>query len=179
MADELGIKETASELLPGDKVDRVEALLKETAGKGKLIFVGDGINDAPVLARADIGVAMGGLGSDAAIEAADIVIMTDEPSKIALAMRISGKTLRIVRQNIVFAIGIKILVYGNRNELCGVQRPCGKSGRKSRGSYLLHREPFNQFHGRGRNRLRRSGNCGGRKRRIRRVEKTRSGNGKR
>lgn len=110
VADELGIKETASELLPGDKVDRVEALLKETAGKGKLIFVGDGINDAPVLARADIGVAMGGLGSDAAIEAADIVIMTDEPSKIALAMRISGKTLRIVRQNIVFAIGIKILV---------------------------------------------------------------------
>ena len=106
----MGIKETASELLPGDKVDRVEALLKETAGKGKLIFVGDGINDAPVLARADIGVAMGGLGSDAAIEAADIVIMTDEPSKIALAMRISGKTLRIVRQNIVFAIGIKILV---------------------------------------------------------------------
>ncbi len=110
VADELGIKETASELLPGDKVDRVEALLKETVGKGKLIFVGDGINDAPVLARADIGVAMGGLGSDAAIEAADIVIMTDEPSKIALAMRISGKTLRIVRQNIVFAIGIKILV---------------------------------------------------------------------
>lgn len=110
VAKELGIKEAASELLPGDKVDRVEQLLEETAGKGKLIFVGDGINDAPVLARADIGIAMGGLGSDAAIEAADIVIMTDEPSKIALAMRISAKTLGIVRQNIIFAIGIKILV---------------------------------------------------------------------
>lgn len=110
VAEKLGIRETASELLPGDKVDRVEQLLRETSAKGKLLFVGDGINDAPVLARADIGIAMGGLGSDAAIEAADIVIMTDEPSKIALAMRISGKTLRIVRQNIVFAIGIKILV---------------------------------------------------------------------
>lgn len=110
VAEMLGIKEVASELLPGDKVNQVEALLKQTGEKGKLVFVGDGINDAPVLARADIGVAMGGLGSDAAIEAADVVIMTDEPSKIARAMKISRKTLRIVKQNIVFAIGIKILV---------------------------------------------------------------------
>lgn len=110
VAGKLGIQEAASELLPGDKVDHVEKLLRETSEKGKLIFVGDGINDAPVLARADIGIAMGGLGSDAAIEAADIVIMTDEPSKIARAMRISKRTLGIVRQNIIFAIGIKILV---------------------------------------------------------------------
>lgn len=110
VAEMLGIREVASELLPGDKVNQVEALLKQTGEKGKLVFVGDGINDAPVLARADIGVAMGGLGSDAAIEAADVVIMTDEPSKIAQAMKISRKTLRIVKQNIVFAIGIKILV---------------------------------------------------------------------
>lgn len=110
IAGELGIKDFASDLLPGDKVDKVEELLEETKGKGKLIFVGDGINDAPVLARADIGIAMGGLGSDAAIEAADIVIMTDEPSKIAKAMKISRKTLKIVKQNIVFAIGVKVLV---------------------------------------------------------------------
>lgn len=110
VAGKLGIQEVASELLPGDKVDHVEKLLRETSEKGKLIFVGDGINDAPVLARADIGIAMGGLGSDAAIEAADVVIMTDEPSKIARAMRISRRTLGIVRQNIIFAIGIKILV---------------------------------------------------------------------
>lgn len=110
IAGELGIQEVASELLPGDKVEHVEKLLRETSENGKLIFVGDGINDAPVLARADIGIAMGGLGSDAAIEAADIVIMTDEPSKIARAMRISRRTLSIVRQNIIFAIGVKILV---------------------------------------------------------------------
>lgn len=110
VAAEIGITEVYSELLPGDKVDQVEKLLGEKSEKGKLIFVGDGINDAPVLARADIGVAMGGLGSDAAIEAADVVIMNDEPSKIVQAIVISKKTLRIVKQNIVFAIGIKILV---------------------------------------------------------------------
>lgn len=110
VAKQLGIKHVFAGLLPGDKVERMEALLSEKSEKSKLIFVGDGINDAPVLARADIGIAMGGLGSDAAIEAADIVIMTDEPSKIAKAMKISRKTLSIVKQNIVFAIGIKILV---------------------------------------------------------------------
>ena len=110
VAGELGITDVYAELLPGDKVDRMEELLQEKSGNGKLVFVGDGMNDAPVLARADIGIAMGGLGSDAAIEAADIVIMTDEPSKIATAMKISKKTLRIVKQNIVFAIGIKVLV---------------------------------------------------------------------
>lgn len=110
VAGELGITEVYSELLPGDKVDQVERLINEKSEKGKLIFVGDGINDAPVLARADIGVAMGGLGSDAAIEAADVVIMTDEPSKIVKAIQISKKTLIIVKQNIVFAIGVKILV---------------------------------------------------------------------
>ena len=99
-----------AELLPGDKVEQLEKLFKEKSEKGKLVFVGDGINDAPVLARADIGMAMGGLGSDAAIEAADIVIMTDEPSKIATAIRISKKTLRIAYQNIGFAIGVKVLV---------------------------------------------------------------------
>ena len=110
VAAELGIREYHASLLPGDKVDRVEALFAEKQEAEKLIFVGDGMNDAPVLARADIGIAMGGLGSDAAIEAADIVIMTDEPSKIAQAMRISRKTLQIVKQNIVFAIGVKVLV---------------------------------------------------------------------
>lgn len=110
VAEQLGITTVYAGLLPGDKVDRVEELLGQKSEKGKLIFVGDGINDAPVLARADIGIAMGGLGSDAAIEAADIVIMTDEPSKIAKAMKISGRTLRIVKENIVFAIGIKVLV---------------------------------------------------------------------
>ncbi|RDY30527.1 cadmium-translocating P-type ATPase [Lachnotalea glycerini] len=110
VAKELGISKAYAELLPGDKVDKVEELFKQKTNYGKLVFVGDGINDAPVLARADIGIAMGGLGSDAAIEAADIVILTDEPSKIAKAMQISKKTLRIVKQNIVFAIGIKILV---------------------------------------------------------------------
>lgn len=91
-------------------MEQVEKLLASKSEKGKLVFVGDGINDAPVLARADIGVAMGGLGSDAAIEAADVAIMTDEPSKIAKAMQISQKTLGIVKQNIVFAIGVKVLV---------------------------------------------------------------------
>ena len=109
VAREIGIDEVHAELLPGDKVDQVERLLKNTSGKGKLAFVGDGINDAPVLSRADIGIAMGGLGSDAAIEAADIVLMVDKPSKLAVAVRISRKTLRIVRQNIVFALGIKLL----------------------------------------------------------------------
>lgn len=109
-AEKLGIAEVYAELLPGDKVDRMEELMQKKSEGGKLLFVGDGINDAPVLARADIGIAMGGLGSDAAIEAADVVIMTDEPSKIARAMQISVKTLRIVRENIVFALGIKALV---------------------------------------------------------------------
>lgn len=110
VAGELGITEYFAELLPGDKVDRVEELFGSKSEKGRLVFVGDGINDAPVLARADIGIAMGGMGSDAAIEAADVVIMTDEPSKIAQAMRISKRTLTIVKQNIVFAIGVKVLV---------------------------------------------------------------------
>ncbi len=107
---DLGLDKVYAELLPGDKVDKLEELFSQKSAKGKLAFVGDGINDAPVLARADIGIAMGGLGSDAAIEAADIVIMTDEPSKIATAMNISKKTLKIAYQNIVFAIGIKVLV---------------------------------------------------------------------
>jgi len=107
VAKELGIDEVYTELLPDQKVEKVEALDKEKSPKGKLIFVGDGINDAPVLARADIGIAMGGVGSDAAIEAADVVIMTDEPSKIATAIKIAKKTRRIVVQNIVFALGIK------------------------------------------------------------------------
>lgn len=110
VAGELGITQVYAELLPGNKVDRVEEIFARKSAKGKLIFVGDGINDAPVLARADIGIAMGGLGSDAAIEAADIVIMNDEPSKIVKAMKISKKTLTIVKENIVFAIGIKVLV---------------------------------------------------------------------
>ena len=110
VAGQLGITEYYAELLPGDKVDHVEKLLAEKSEKGKLIFVGDGINDAPVLARADIGIAMGGLGSDAAIEAADIVIMTDEPAKLTTAMHISKETLKIVKQNIIFAIGVKVLV---------------------------------------------------------------------
>lgn len=110
VAGVLGLDEAYTELLPGDKVAYMEDLLLKTSPKGQLAFVGDGINDAPVLARADIGIAMGGLGSDAAIEAADIVIMTDEPSKIAAAIKISRKTLRIVNQNIVFALGVKALV---------------------------------------------------------------------
>jgi len=108
VAQSVGIDEYHSELLPADKVEKVEALLRELSGGGKLAFVGDGINDAPVLSRADIGIAMGALGSDAAIEAADVVLMDDDPMKIAKAIRISRKCLRIVYQNIVFAIGVKL-----------------------------------------------------------------------
>lgn len=110
VADRLSLDQAYTELLPADKVDRVEDMLRQTSEKGKLIFVGDGINDAPVLARADVGIAMGALGSDAAIEAADVVLMTDEPSKIAAVIRIARKTIRIANQNIVFALGIKLLV---------------------------------------------------------------------
>lgn len=110
VAEELGIDKVYSELLPTNKVEKLEEIFQSKSQKGKLSFVGDGINDAPVLARADIGMAMGGLGSDAAIEAADIVIMTDEPSKIATAMKISKKTLTIANQNTMFAIGVKIIV---------------------------------------------------------------------
>jgi len=109
VAEELGIKEVYSELLPADKVTKVEELLLQKSEKAKLAFVGDGINDAPVLSRADIGVAMGALGSDAAIEAADIVLMDDDPLKIAKAIKISRKCISIVYQNIYFAIGIKVL----------------------------------------------------------------------
>ena len=107
VAKQLGLDEVHTQLLPADKVERVEALLKEVSPKGALAFVGDGINDAPVLSRADIGIAMGALGSDAAIEAADIVLMDDDPARIALAMDISRRTVRIVYQNIVFALAIK------------------------------------------------------------------------
>ena len=110
VAQKLGLDQAYTELLPADKVDRVEAILKQTSEKGKLVFVGDGINDAPVLARADVGIAMGGLGSDAAIEAADVVLMTDEPSKISAVVRIARKTIRIANENIVFALGVKLLV---------------------------------------------------------------------
>ena len=110
VAQKLGRDQAYTELLPADKVDRVEAMLKQTSEKGKLVFVGDGINDAPVLARADVGIAMGGLGSDAAIEAADVVLMTDEPSKISAVVRIARKTIRIANENIVFALGVKLLV---------------------------------------------------------------------
>lgn len=110
VANQLGLDEYRSELLPVDKVDALEALLEKRSSKGKLIFVGDGINDAPVLSRADIGIAMGAIGSDAAIEAADIVLMTDEPSKISVAIQIARKTLTIVKQNIYFALGVKGIV---------------------------------------------------------------------
>ena len=110
VADILGLDEVYTELLPDGKVKKVEELLKQKSEKGKLVFVGDGINDAPVLALADIGIAMGGLGSDAAIEAADVVIMTDEPSKIGNAIQISKKTMRIVRENIIFSLVVKIAV---------------------------------------------------------------------
>jgi Cd2+/Zn2+-exporting ATPase len=108
VADQIGIDEVQAGLLPNDKVDAVEKLMQEK--QGSLVFVGDGINDAPVLARADVGIAMGALGSDAAIEAADIVLMDDKPSKLATAIRISRRTLRIVHQNIIFAIAVKLIV---------------------------------------------------------------------
>ena len=121
VAKELHLDEFHAELLPADKVDQVERLLHETAGgqeitsgktagHGALAFVGDGINDAPVLARADVGIAMGGLGSDAAIEAADVVLMDDQPTKLATAIRIARRTIRIARQNVAFAIGVKVAV---------------------------------------------------------------------
>ncbi len=110
VAKEIGIDKVYTELLPTDKVQKVEELLKTKTAKGKLAFVGDGINDAPVLAISDIGIAMGGLGADSAIEAADIVIMTDEPSKIVKSIKLSKKTMIIVKENIVFAIAIKVLV---------------------------------------------------------------------
>ncbi len=110
VANALKLDEYHAELLPQDKVEWTQKLINEKSAKGKLVFVGDGINDAPVLALSDIGVAMGGLGSDAAIEAADVVIMTDEPSKVASAIKISKKTMQIARQNIVFAITVKVVV---------------------------------------------------------------------
>lgn len=110
VAKELGIHEVHAELLPGDKVDRVEQYLNSSTKKGAVAFVGDGMNDAPVLTRADIGIAMGSLGSDAAIEAADVVIMNDEPSRIATAIGISRKTIRIVYENIIFALAVKFLI---------------------------------------------------------------------
>ena len=111
VAGQLGVDECHAQLLPQDKVERVEQLLEQTARNGgKLAFVGDGINDAPVLMRADVGIAMGAMGSDAAIEAADVVLMDDKPSKIARSIRIARKTMRIVWQNIVFAIGVKVLI---------------------------------------------------------------------
>jgi Cd2+/Zn2+-exporting ATPase len=108
VARELGLDEYHAELLPADKVTQMERLLTEKSAKGQLAFVGDGINDAPVLKRADIGIAMGALGSDAAIEAADVVLMDDNPAKIAQAIQISRKTLKIVRENIAFALIVKI-----------------------------------------------------------------------
>jgi len=110
VAKQLGLDEVYTELLPDQKVEKVELLFKEKSPKGKIVFVGDGVNDAPVLARADIGIAMGGIGSDAAIEAADVVIMTDEPIKIASAIKIAKKTRTIVMQNIFFALGIKLVL---------------------------------------------------------------------
>ena len=110
VGERLGLDQVYGSLLPGDKVFWVEELLKKKSFGKTLAFVGDGINDAPVLARADIGIAMGGIGSDAAVEAADVVIMEDEPSKIVDTIQIARKTMRIVRQNIVFAIGVKVLV---------------------------------------------------------------------
>ncbi|WP_295155919.1 HAD-IC family P-type ATPase, partial [uncultured Ruminococcus sp.] len=110
VANSLGLDKVYAELLPADKVEKVEELLKSKTAGSTLVFVGDGINDAPVLTRADVGIAMGSMGSDAAIEAADIVLMDDDPAKISLAMRIARKTVRIVRENIVFALGVKALV---------------------------------------------------------------------
>ena len=110
VARELGLDQFYAQLLPADKVERVEELLRDKNPKEKLVFVGDGINDAPVLSRADIGVAMGALGSDAAIEAADLVLMDDDLLKLPVAVRIASRTLSIVRQNVVFALGVKLLV---------------------------------------------------------------------
>ena len=110
VAERLGIDKYQAELLPADKVAHVERLLKEKTSSEALAFVGDGINDAPVLKRADIGIAMGGLGSDAAIEAADVVLMDDEPSKIATAIRIARRTISIAHQNVWFAIGVKVAI---------------------------------------------------------------------
>jgi Cd2+/Zn2+-exporting ATPase len=112
VAEELGITDTHAQLLPADKVARVEELLKQKSPKGRLLFVGDGVNDAPVLARADVGVAMGALGSDAAVEAADVVLMDDDPRKLPLAIRIARHTLAIAKQNIVFALAVKLGVLG-------------------------------------------------------------------
>ena len=109
IAAKLGIEKYYSELLPADKVAKIEEIIQAKAKNKSVIFTGDGINDAPVLARADIGIAMGGLGSDAAIEASDVVIMDDKPSKIPAAVKIAQKTMLIVRQNIIFAIGVKVL----------------------------------------------------------------------
>ena len=109
MAAELGIDRVRAGLLPADKVNEVEAMLEKKPEGEKLAFVGDGINDAPVLARADVGIAMGAMGSDAAIEAADVVLMDDDPTKVAKAVRIARKCMTIVRENIVFAIGVKAI----------------------------------------------------------------------
>ena len=108
IAKEIGVDKVYSELLPQDKVDKLEMILKDQVGENKVAFVGDGINDAPVLTRADVGIAMGALGSDAAIEASDVVIMDDDISKINDAINLSQRTIRIVKQNIYFAIGIKV-----------------------------------------------------------------------
>lgn len=110
VAEKLGIDEAYTEMLPADKVSKVEELMDQVEDKGKLIYVGDGINDAPVLARSDVGIAMGGFGSDAAVEAADVVIMTDEPSKVPESIRISKKTMRIAKENTIFAIAVKFIV---------------------------------------------------------------------
>ena len=110
IAKELGINKVYSELLPDEKVNKMEDMIKQKTNDEKIVFIGDGINDAPVLAISDIGIAMGAFGSDAAIEAADIVIMTDEPSKIVEGIKISRKTMKIVKQNIIFAIAIKLTV---------------------------------------------------------------------
>ena len=110
VAQQVGIDSYAAELLPADKVDRVERLIQQSQEKGALAFVGDGINDAPVLARADVGIAMGAMGSDAAIDAADVVLMDDKPSKIAEAIRIARRTIANARQNVIFAIVVKALV---------------------------------------------------------------------
>ena len=110
VASLVGVDKVFAELLPGDKVEKVEDLIKNNSTEGKVIFVGDGINDAPVLARADIGVAMGGIGSDAAIEAADVVLMKDDPEALVTAIKVARKTNKILWQNIIFSLGVKVLV---------------------------------------------------------------------